>query len=278
LELASRGIQLFILDFRGQIVSSLSGNHQHAVTEVRKKQFLFIQSDKSIHLSSYILYGKVRNQRAVLKYFQKYFNKTNLDYSRILEDSEKSILRASLQMIKVSREIRPDIRSELMGYEGSCASLYWKALRETNLLPNSFSARTGKDSSEITNQCLNYGYAILTTYVWNCIINAGMEPYAGILHVDRPGKPSLVLDLMEEYRPWCVDRIIIKLRNQIETEKVINPKIKKEIISEVHKTFLHRYLYKGKELKLESILQRQIYRISAHFFGKKKYKPFLFKW
>jgi CRISPR-associated protein Cas1 len=49
--------------------------------------------------------------------------------------------------------------------------------------------------------------------VWGAVVNAGLEPFAGFLHVDRPGKPSLVLDLIEEFRQPVVDRTVIAFIN-----------------------------------------------------------------
>jgi CRISPR-associated protein Cas1 len=61
------------------------------------------------------------------------------------------------------------------------------------------------------NSALNYGYGILYTQVWGALMNAGLEPFAGFLHVDRPGKPSLVLDVIEEFRQPIVDRAVIAM-------------------------------------------------------------------
>ena len=75
-----------------------------------------------------------------------------------------------------------------------------------------------------------------------------LEPYLGFFHVERPGKPSLVLDLIEEYRAWCVDRIIIKNRTLLARAKTLTPLIKKRIIDEVQNCFATEYAYKGKRL------------------------------
>ena len=96
--------------------------------------------------------------------------------------------------------------------------VYWRTLRTSGLLPSSFQKREGRGSLEVTNAALNYGYSILEKFCWSALENAGLELYAGLLHVDRPGKPSLVLDFMEEYRAWVVDRNIIKLRARLGKE------------------------------------------------------------
>ena len=72
-----------------------------------------------------------------------------------------------------------------------------------------FETREHRGAPDAVNSALNYGYGILYTQVWGAIMNAGLEPFAGFLHVDRPGKPSLVLDLIEEFRQPIVDRAVI---------------------------------------------------------------------
>ncbi len=105
-----------------------------------------------------------------------------------------------------------EVRGELMGLEGTGGRLYWKQIG--NMLPDElgFEGRSHysrKRRPDAVNAALNYGYGILTSHVWGAAMNAGLEPFAGFLHVDRSGKPSLVLDLMEEFRQPVVDRAIL---------------------------------------------------------------------
>lgn len=78
----------------------------------------------------------------------------------------------------------------------------------------SFEGREHRGATDQVNAALNYGYGILYAQVWGAIMNAGLEPFAGFLHVDRPGKPSLVLDLIEEFRQPLVDRPVIAAFNK----------------------------------------------------------------
>ena len=169
-------------------------------------------------------------------------------------------------------------RYELLGLEGQAAAVYWDALKKTHLLGPQFTGRKKRGADDTINQGLNIGYAVLSSYVWNAIINAGLEGYAGCLHVDRPGKPALVLDLMEEYRSWVVDRSVAKLRSHFDGEKQIQQKLKIKLISEIHSVFAKRYPYKNKKIRLENILQRQVYRLSGVFVENKKYSPHIFRW
>ena len=91
------------------------------------------------------------------------------------------------------------------------ASLYFSCLKQ--IIP--FKERDPK-SEDIFNICLNYGYGILYSEIERACILSGLDPYLGFLHVDRYGKPSMVLDLVEQFRP-IIDRAIINLfvRKQI---------------------------------------------------------------
>lgn len=281
LNCGARGIKFFIADEFGGNVVCLSGGHQHAVTKLREAQFKFIQSPLSIDLARRMIMAKIKNQRAVLLYYKKYLVKKNDIFSQnYVKKVESTVLRlnhivAELKTVNLIR--RKDWRTVILGYEGAAASLYWQCLAGANYFPN-FKGRVGRGASDVVNQMLNYGYGILTTYLWHCSINSGLEIYAGFLHTQRPGKPSLILDLMEEYRPWVVDKAVIKLRDHISYHGVFTKKLRELLIIEIQKTFEKTYHYGGRKLSLETLMQRQIYRICGEFYGEKKYKPFVFKW
>ena len=103
------------------------------------------------------------------------------------------------------------VRFRLMGLEGEGASAYFGALR--SLLPSwaGFDGRNRRPPRDPFNACLSYGYAVLEGAILTGIGAAGLEPFAGFLHADRSGKPSLVLDLIEEFRQPVVDRVALRL-------------------------------------------------------------------
>lgn len=263
--MADRGIKLFFLDYRGVAQATLVASSQHAVVSVREAQMQYCSKEKK-DLPSKVIYGKVRNQYAVLNYLNKYHK------SSFLENGIKELKIFYNQIAKITPNQR------LLGLEGSSAKTYFQSLSQSGLLPSSFKKREGRGSSEITNSMLNMGYAVLSSRIYGAIINAGLEPYLGFFHVQRPGRPSLVLDMMEEYRAWVVDRAVIKMRKKAQDEKIMTPEIKKELIKEVQNTLDKKYHYLGKKMPLEYIMQRQIYRLSGHFKGQAVYKPYFFKW
>lgn len=271
---AARGIKFFIIDYRGRNIACLSGMHQHAVVELRKKQFAYLDSAECREMARGLVYGKIRNQRTVLLYFHKYEKDRNPAGERLSIAAEK--IRGIANTVKT---INPgvDWRSVLMGYEGNAAALYWASLAETQLLGAGFQGRSGRGADDAANQALNLGYAILQSYIWNALANAGLEVYAGLFHTDRPGKPSLVLDLMEEFRPWVVDRVAIKKRHLLATDS-LSEKARKSIIAEIHETMATKYPVERKRYRLESIVQKQAYRMAGVFVRNQNYRPYLFRW
>ena len=112
----------------------------------------------------------------------------------------------------------------------------------------------------------------------NVIGKSRLELYSGFLHTDRPGKPSLVLDFMEEYRAWVVDRVVIKLRQQIAKAKRFDQSLKSELSRMIADCMSSEILYRGKRLRLENVMQRQAYRLAGAVVDNKKYKGIRFKW
>jgi len=263
--LSARGIKLFFLDFRGVPHSAILGQSQHGVVAVRMAQMDFCQND-TLPLAKRIVAAKIKNQRAVLNYLGKYHRHPSLQSAadELLRNAAKSQQANNIEV--------------LLGTEGASANIYFQSLRQAQLLSSSFRKREGRGSREINNAMLNLGYAVLSSYILNAVINAGLEPYLGVMHATRPGRMALVLDIMEEYRAWVVDRAVIKLRTQSEGKEALNPNLKKILIHEIQKTCAKKYLYRRKKHKLEHIIQRQAYRLCGHFYGEKTYKPYLFKW
>lgn len=276
---AARGIRVFLLDWRGVGVVALSGCHQHAVVALREKQFFARNNEReAFRLAQSMLEAKIFNQRAVLLYFGKSFKRDPaFNQDKLIEVGKR--LDDLLDQLR-SLQLSPtsEWKGQLLGIEGFAASVYWAYLREGHFLPEEFKERTGRGALDIVNAGLNYGYAVLQSYVWGALDNAGFELYGGFLHSDRPGKSSLILDVIEEYRAWVVDRNIIKIRKQLAQSSELNFKLKKRITEEIDKTMAGKIYWHGKSIKLENAMQRQVYRLAGAIVEGKKYTGIHFKW
>jgi CRISP-associated protein Cas1 len=262
---SKRGIKIFFNTFNS--FSALHTLYEHKSVMVRKNQFEVCENINGLELARQLILGKLKNQRATLLYS-----------SRNIDDEKKDIViqrfDKSISQLKNKKELSKEF---ILGIEGVSASFYFDYLKEMSLFSSSFEYRTKRHSEEITNIALNYGYAILFNFIYKACINAGLEPYYGVLHSVRSAKPSLVLDIMEEYRSFVVDRNIIKLRSKLSNTKDFD-KIKKELASAILKTLSKKYKYNHRKLTLESIIQRQVYKISGYFCAQNRYKSYIFRW
>lgn len=169
-----------------------------------------------------------------------------------------------------------------MGLEGTGGRLYWQQIG--NMLPDKlgFERRSHQGATDTVNAALNYGYGILTAHVWGAVMNAGLEPFAGFLHVDRSGKPSLVLDLMEEFRQPVVDRAIFSWLNKggiLKLEKgMLDAASRENIASRVLLRLVAPEPHRGKQHQVRSIIQMQARLAASAVRGLRPYRPFSFKW
>ena len=262
---AHRGIKIFFNTFN--YFSALHSVYEHKSVMVRKNQFNVCDGIDGLELAKQLIIGKLKNQRATLLYS-----------SRKIDDEKKHKTIESFDKLILQLKNKKQLSKEfILGVEGVGASYYFEFLKYFELFPNSFEYRTKRHSEEITNIALNYGYAILFNFIYKACINAGLEPYYGVLHSVRSAKPSLILDIMEEYRSFVVDRNIIKLRFKLSNAKDFE-KVKKEVAATILKTLSKKYKYNHKKLTLESIIQRQVYKISGYFCSQNKYKSYVFRW
>lgn len=270
LECSARGVHFFIFNYKRQIATCLYSANFHSIYKLREKQFHFIKTSKATELARAFAISKSRNQRSLLLYFAS---------ARKIGDSGNfvSLINEIDNLIEEFDKITYPTRDLIFGYEGTISRKYWEAAKSLCLLPDSFSTREKRGSREIANICLNYGYAILSGYIWRALQLAGLEVYAGFLHSERAGKPSLVLDFMEPFRPWVVDRVVFKLSKKISPDTEFDQNLKKEIIADITSFMRKKFAYKNKKLTLETIIQRQAYKLAGAFYGNELLKPFLFK-
>ncbi|MBP2144835.1 CRISPR-associated protein Cas1 [Methanofollis sp. W23] len=104
----------------------------------------------------------------------------------------------------------------LRGIEGNCAKFYFGVLDELILKQKDdffISERNRRPPLDNMNALLSFLYTLLAHDVESALETVGLDPYVGFFHTDRPGRPSLALDLMEELRPFLGDRLALNLVN-----------------------------------------------------------------
>lgn len=97
---------------------------------------------------------------------------------------------------------------EVMGLEGAAARFYFPCLGTLMPEPLRFSVRSRQPPQDLFNAAISYLYTILLGECVTALHVAGLDPAVGVLHADQGRRPSLALDLMEEFRPWIVDQVV----------------------------------------------------------------------
>jgi CRISPR-associated protein Cas1 len=282
-ELCERGIRISFLSSGGRPYAMLTSPMLNAVVSTRRAQLEALNDVRGLEFSKAIVRGKLRNQAALLHYFGKYLKQANAElYEKIAEvASELHHLQQAAARIQGKRI--EDVRHALMGIEGVSGRIYWEAVQQILHDKVTFLGRVTRGACDEFNSLLNYGYGILYAQVWGAVLNAGLEPFAGFLHVDRPGKPSLVLDLVEEFRQPVVDRVALAFVNLGTPIQMQNGMLVAETKSAFAEKIMVRLTtpepYQGKHFQIRSIIQQQARRLASFLRGdSSKYSTFAFKW
>ena len=100
---------------------------------------------------------------------------------------------------------------EIMGVEGACSNAYFDVLAACVPADVTFDGRSRRPPRDLPNVALSYGYAILLSECVGALHAGGLEPSLGIAHAPTDKRPSLALDLMEQFRPLLVDETVMAL-------------------------------------------------------------------
>ncbi len=134
------------------------------------------------------------------------------------------------------------------------------------------------------NAALNYGYGILYGQVERALVLAGLDPYGGFIHADRPGKPSLVFDLIEEFRQVVVDRTIVAMTTRgthldMDERGSLEQTTRRAIAEKVLERLEAAERYGRKRVPLRVIIQSQARHIATFVRGdRSSYQPFIARW
>ncbi|MDI6716032.1 MAG: CRISPR-associated endonuclease Cas1 [Actinomycetota bacterium] len=281
-ECAVAGIPITFLSSDGKPYAIMQSPHLQGTVITRREQILAYNDSRGFELAKQFALGKISNQINLLKYVSKYRKTANPQAYEMLVSSISKIddLRKTLE--KLAGQSIEDARENILNLEGRSASIYWDSL--SRIIPSNygFSRREKRGATDLVNSALNYGYGILYSQVAVAIALAGLDPYAGFLHADRSGKPSLVLDLIEEFRQPVVDRTILgMLGKNVDwriTDGKLDDKTRKDLASRVIERLEAKETYQRKKFTLRTIIQRQARSIASFVRGEKPYKPFVAGW
>ena len=253
-----------------------------ATVQTRREQILALTDKRGLDFCKAVVLGKIKNQERLLRYFGKHVKKDNEERFKKIEAAVSQLRGLWKKVPVIDGASVSEARGTLMGTEGTAGRIYWEAVKQIVGHRVEFFGREHRGASDEVNSLLNYGYGILYSQVWGAVLNAGLEPFAGFLHVDRPGKPSLVLDLVEEFRQPVVDRSVIAYVNLGISigmkEGLLDANTRKLIGERVVERLYASESYHGKQYQIRSIIQMQARRLAGFLRGNGGYKAFSFKW
>lgn len=210
---AERNIGLCFLTPNGRFLARVTGKVKGNVL-LRKKQYdVSEKNDESVPIAASFLLGKIANCRKVIE--------------RALRDHAMLVDVQALTEASVSlKDTLGDVQAcktigDLMGFEGSAAKIYFGVFDQLILQQRedfTFKERSRRPPLDNLNSLLSFLYTLLTNDAASALETVGLDPYVGFLHQDRPGRPSLALDLMEELRPVFADRLALSLVNRKQVE------------------------------------------------------------
>ena len=233
-------------------------------------------------LASNILEGKIKNQHALLKYFNKYHKTHYPQLQPKMEMLEKSVDDFK-RWKKSANPSSEDFITQLVAHEAQVSIHYWDYIR--SLFADDqvgFERREHQGASDLVNSMLNYGYAILYVRVWQALLAAQLNPFESLIHAKREGKPTLVYDMVEIFRSQVVDRVVISLVQKGQELDVRNGLLTDSTRQLLVKSIMERLAryekYQGEEMKMEQIILRQAQLLAKAFNGTDKFKPYVAKW
>jgi len=247
--------------------------------ETRRAQLDALHNERGAEFCRWVVAGKLRNQEKLLRYFAR---SREGEARESLDRAAAQVRQLRKQALECEGATADAVRPSLMGYEGTGGRIYWRQI--VNLVPAGcgFDGRDQGPGNDAVNAALNYGYGILYAHVWGAVMNAGLEPFAGLLHVDRSGKPSLVLDLVEEFRQPVVDRALFTWLNKggrLNLAKgLLDNGSREEVSARVLTRLTAVEQHRGKRHEVRSIVQMQARLAAGAFRGLRNYRPFAFQW
>ena len=209
---AERGVCISFLSRNGRFLARVEGPVSGNVLLRRGQYRTTDDADESASLACHIVTGKLLNQRTVVR--------------RALRDHGANTPQQACTRLKACesrltdaarRSMRPQPTDTLRGIEGEAARAYYSVFSDLVRSEEpafEFTHRSRRPPLDPVNTLLSFLYTLLVHDCRSALETVGLDPAVGFLHRDRPGRPSLALDLMEELRPVFADRLALSLINR----------------------------------------------------------------
>lgn len=252
--LAESGIDLLVTTTTGRPVARLNPARAGGTAKNRYEQYKSMSDGRGILIAKSLIIGKIRNQISNMRYYSK-ARRMQTDLSMMFHEAAEMM---RIEMEKLERTDFKDLeeaRKGVMVVESRVADLYWDMMK-LELGRWGFVTREKREAKDPVNVLLNVAYNLLSSSIWREVLRFGLDPFLGYIHVERPGRLSLVYDLMEPFRPM-VDRFTVSFlrsyKNDLSSDGIGNA------ISSLKNSYFSEFLndsleYKSRKLKINSLM------------------------
>ena len=205
-QLMYRNIDLVYLTKTGRFKCRLSNLNEKSVLS-RIAQYKCANDEKfKLKMAKKIVIGKLTNYKNWIMYKNRH---------AVIDAGDEIIaINESIKLAEIAENVE-----ELMGIEGNGSRIYFIAFKKGLIQNLHFFERNRRPPKDPVNAMLSFGYTILFHKVLSAIEQAGVDPFMANLHSNQNSRPSLALDLMEEFRHFVVDNVVLKLVNRVQVRE-----------------------------------------------------------
>ncbi len=281
---SEEGIPIHFISNRGHALASLYSAGLTGTVMTRRAQLLAYEHRTGIVVAKAFVAGKLENQANMLRYMAKYRKEANTAQYQELMLAALEMRDFLYELEQLDAEKIDDLRDYMLSVEGRAAQCYWKMIGLCIPTELAWPGRETQGACDPLNAALNYAYGILYGQIEHALTLAGLDPFGGFLHTDRPGKPSLVLDCIEEFRQVIVDRTVIGLVNkhmvlEQDEQSLLTEATRRKIAEKILERLERSEMYEKKRQALRFILQNQARHLALFLRGEReRYEPFVAGW
>jgi CRISPR-associated protein Cas1 len=206
---AERSVGLSFLTEHGRFLARVNGPVRGNVLLRREQYRRADDPEASATIARAIICAKIANCRSVL--LRSARERSDSDASKALSDAAERLARV-LADLDAARTV-----DSLRGKEGDAARVYFGVFDHLIIAQKesfAFHERSRRPPLDPINALLSFLYTLVLHDIESALETVGLDPGVGFLHRDRPGRPGLALDILEEFRPYLSDRLALTLVNR----------------------------------------------------------------
>src|SRR5256884_7823804 len=217
--LLERDIEITFLghygQFKGRLSPPFSKNAILRMAQYRAHQDM----TKRCELARRFVIGKLTNQRTMLLRYQRRQSDAEIEQMATLLHQLAALplgqARVAHRLASGDNRIAGTPLETILGMEGAGSAAYFRCFGKLLSDPKQwpFPGRVKRPPTDPVNALLSFGYALLTNKVASAVQVVGFDHFVGYLHSSFYGRPSLALDLVEEFRPIIVDSVVLNMLN-----------------------------------------------------------------